>query len=91
MKTQPRQHISNKYNTCTVVTSPVYIGSKILHKFQIFRREERHRSILQYISSKLFRNEGRHFFFSLLYYCRAPKNPLTSTLQGKQYLRALLN
>ena len=26
MKTQPRQHISNKYNTCTVVTSPVYIG-----------------------------------------------------------------
>ena len=28
MKTQPRQHISNKYNTCTVVTSPVYIGSK---------------------------------------------------------------
>ena len=29
MKTQPRQHISNKYNTCTVVTSPVYIGSKM--------------------------------------------------------------
>ena len=29
MKTQPRQHISNKYNTCTVVTSPVYIGSKL--------------------------------------------------------------
>ena len=29
MKTQPRQHISNKYNTCTVVTSPVYIGSKV--------------------------------------------------------------
>ena len=28
MKTQPRQHIFNKYNTCTVVTSPVYIGSK---------------------------------------------------------------
>ena len=28
MKTQPRQHISNKYNTCTVVTIPVYIGSK---------------------------------------------------------------
>ena len=28
MKTQPRQHISNKYNTCNVVTSPVYIGSK---------------------------------------------------------------
>ena len=28
MKTQPRQH-SNKYNTCPVVTSPVYIGSKI--------------------------------------------------------------
>ena len=27
MKTQPRQHIPNKYNTCTVVTSPVYIGS----------------------------------------------------------------
>ena len=26
MKTQPRQHISSKYNTCTVVTSPVYIG-----------------------------------------------------------------
>ena len=25
MKTQPRQHISNKYNTCTIVTSPVYI------------------------------------------------------------------
>ena len=23
------QHISNKYNTCTVVTSPVYIGSKV--------------------------------------------------------------
>ena len=34
MKTQPRQHISNKYNTCTVVTSPVYIGSK-------FRRSEK--------------------------------------------------
>ena len=31
MKTQPRQHISNKYNTCTVVTSPVYIGSKELY------------------------------------------------------------
>ena len=30
MKTQPRQHISNKYNTCTVVASPVYIGSKIV-------------------------------------------------------------
>ena len=30
MKTQPRQHISNKYNTCTVVTSPVYIRSKII-------------------------------------------------------------
>ena len=29
MKTQPRQHISNKYNTYTVVTSPVYIGSKM--------------------------------------------------------------
>ena len=29
MKTQPRQQISNKYNTCTVVTSPVYIGSKV--------------------------------------------------------------
>ena len=28
METQPRQYISNKYNTCTVVTSPVYIGSK---------------------------------------------------------------
>ena len=28
MKTQPRRHISNKYNTYTVVTSPVYIGSK---------------------------------------------------------------
>ena len=32
MKTQPRQRISNKYNTCTVVTSPVYIGSKVLVK-----------------------------------------------------------
>ena len=30
MKTQPRLHISNKYNTCTVVASPVYIGSKVL-------------------------------------------------------------
>ena len=29
MKTQPRQHISNKYNTCSVVTSPVYTGSKL--------------------------------------------------------------
>ena len=29
MLTQPRQHISNKYNTCTIVTSPVYIGSKV--------------------------------------------------------------
>ena len=28
MKTQPWQHISNKYNTCTIVASPVYIGSK---------------------------------------------------------------
>ena len=28
MKTQQRQHISNKHNTCTIVTSPVYIGSK---------------------------------------------------------------
>ena len=28
MKTQPRLHICNKYNTCTVVTGPVYIGSK---------------------------------------------------------------
>ena len=34
MKTQPRQHISNKYNTCTVVSSPVYIGSKIQLKSQ---------------------------------------------------------
>ena len=32
METQPRQHISNKYNTCTVVTSQVYIGFKILCK-----------------------------------------------------------
>ena len=32
MKTQPRQHISNKYNTCTVVTSPVYIGSKFKYR-----------------------------------------------------------
>ena len=31
MKIQPRQNISNKYNTCPVVTSPVYIGSKILY------------------------------------------------------------
>ena len=31
MKTQPRQHISNEYNTCTIITSPVYIGSKIRH------------------------------------------------------------
>ena len=30
MKTQPLQHISNKYNTCTIVTSPVYIGYKII-------------------------------------------------------------
>ena len=30
MKTQPRQRISNKYNTCTVVTSPVFIGSKAI-------------------------------------------------------------
>ena len=31
MKTQPQQqHISNKYNTWTVATSPVYIGSKII-------------------------------------------------------------
>ena len=28
MKTQQRQHISNKHNACTIVTSPVYIGSK---------------------------------------------------------------
>ena len=28
MKTQPRQHIFNKYNTCTIATSPMYIGSK---------------------------------------------------------------
>ena len=33
MKTRPRQHISNKYNTYgTVVTSPVYIGSKSILK-----------------------------------------------------------
>ena len=32
MKTQPRQHISNKYNTFTVVTSPVYIGSQTIWK-----------------------------------------------------------
>ena len=30
MKTQPRQYNSNKYNTCTIVTSPVYIGSKVI-------------------------------------------------------------
>ena len=31
MKTQPRQHtyISNKYNACTAVSSPVYIGSNV--------------------------------------------------------------
>ena len=28
MKTLPRQHISNKYNTCTTVTSPVYTRSQ---------------------------------------------------------------
>ena len=28
-ETQARQYISNKYNTCTIVSSPVYIGSKI--------------------------------------------------------------
>ena len=32
MKTQPRQHISNEYNTYTVVTSPVYIESKVCLK-----------------------------------------------------------
>ena len=36
MKTQPRQHISNKYNTCTIVTSPVYIGSKETIAFSSF-------------------------------------------------------
>ena len=35
MKTQPRQHISNKYNTCAVVTSPVYIGSKVHDSYWI--------------------------------------------------------
>ena len=29
MKAQPRRPISKKYNTCTIVTSPVYIGSKV--------------------------------------------------------------
>ena len=28
MKTLPRLCISNTYNTCTIVTSPVYTGSK---------------------------------------------------------------
>ena len=32
MKTQPRQHISNKYNTCAIVTSPVYNWSKLMFK-----------------------------------------------------------
>ena len=32
MKTQPRQHISNKYNTYTVVISPVYTGSQTIWK-----------------------------------------------------------
>ena len=35
MKTQPRQHISNNYNTYTVVTSPVHIGSKISYELTI--------------------------------------------------------
>ena len=38
MKTQPRKHISNKYNTCTVVISPVYIGSKIFNTKKIASR-----------------------------------------------------
>ena len=33
MKTQPRQHISNKYNTCTIVISPVYSGSKHVYMY----------------------------------------------------------
>ena len=36
MKTQERQHISNKYNTCTVVTSPVYTGSKVTLTFACY-------------------------------------------------------
>ena len=40
MKTQPRQHISNKYYTCTIVTSPVYIGSKTVLK--TFHTESAH-------------------------------------------------
>ena len=36
MKTQPSQQISNKYNTCTVVTSPVYTGSKAKGRLSFF-------------------------------------------------------
>ena len=33
MKIQPGQHILYKYNTYIIVTSPVYIGSKISCNF----------------------------------------------------------
>ena len=51
METQPRQHISNKYNTCTIVTSPVYIVSKFsirsgVRFTKVFRTELSHKYIL---------------------------------------------
>ena len=50
MKTQPRQHISNQYNTCTIVTSPVYIGSKLVDKKKL-------KSFLSEVQ------DGRHIYF----------------------------
>ena len=60
METQPRQHIFNKYNTCTIVTSPVYIGSKIKTKSGILIHILR-----EFLVSKGSRFQNLQYFYQI--------------------------
>ena len=64
MKTQPRQHISNKYNTCTVVTSPVSISSKAVNQtFECMEKwkSEIKRRIDDYVRTQWFQEPKSSF------------------------------
>ena len=53
MKHQPRRHVSNKYNTCTVVTSPVYIGSKMFGTSFYYSDEKVHLYTINFYCSQI--------------------------------------
>ena len=63
MKTQSRQHFSNKYKTCTVVTSPVFIGSKVLSEIDFNPRKKKKKKkkiVYDKISNGRFTNSRRY-------------------------------